>query len=401
MYKLENKKPEVEEKSKKIYKLNEDTYFMCFKPHLRSITSNREENIEGTEHQRLLANMYFMKLLESNGIRTQIKDNKIHNIEEKEGILVKKIKTIPIEFICRYYAAGSIVRLYPSLVKEGQKFKTPLYKFDLKQDIKITGVDDPTLNENYIVGLEILTKQEFKKAKAILASVGEIIRKDLYKNGMKLIDMKIELGFDENNQIVVIDEISQDCIRANDIITGNSLTKDAFRQLKSDKEVLNCYEEFNRRLGINYSKKSIERYKLYEYLRDNDNITADMSNTKMMIVKLMENDRKMKAFCNKKLKEEKKEYEDAKIGKHFHENMPKREILINEISQYIYWLTIIAIAKNVKYENSNIENTIFQILKEIDITAIGESKPITIDEIIQHDLKQLEKKNYLKEVIKK
>lgn len=145
---------------------------------------------------------------------------------------------------------GSIVRLYPSLVKEGQKFKTPLYKFDLKQDIKVSGVDDPTLNENYIVGLELLTEEQFKNAKNILAKVGEVIREDLESKNIKLIDMKMELGFDENGDIIVIDEISQDCIRANDIETGKSLTKDAFRQMKNDNEVLNVYKEFNRRVVV-------------------------------------------------------------------------------------------------------------------------------------------------------
>jgi len=249
-YKIKGIIPEVEGKSKKIYRLDENTYFMCFKPHLRSITYGREENIEGTEKERLKANIYFMNLLEAKGIKTQIKSDKIQEIDGTEGILVKKIKTIPIEFICRYYAAGSIVRLYPSIVKEGQKFKTPLYKFDLKQDIKVAGVDDPTLNENYIVGLELLSKEQFEKAKNILINVGEIINKELQNKGMKLIDMKIELGFDKNGDIVVIDEISQDCIRANDMETDESLTKDAFRQLKSDEEVLNCYKEFNKRLGV-------------------------------------------------------------------------------------------------------------------------------------------------------
>ena len=246
-----NKELKVEGKSKKIFKLNENEYFMVFKPHLRSITSKREENIEGTEKERLKANLYFMNLLESCGIKTQICNNEIQMIDGEEGIIVKEVKAIPIEFICRYYAAGSIVRLYPSLVKEGQKFKTPLYKFDLKQDIKIAGVDDPTLNESYIVGLEILSKDDFEKAKQILAKVGEIIRKTLEKCDIKLIDMKMELGFDKDRNIVVIDEISQDCIRANDVKTEKSLTKDSFRQMKTDEEVLNTYKEFNRRLGIN------------------------------------------------------------------------------------------------------------------------------------------------------
>jgi phosphoribosylaminoimidazole-succinocarboxamide synthase len=248
-YFINGKEPVVEGKSKKIYELDKDTFFMCFKPHLRSITSKREENIEGTDKERLISNMYFMNLLESKGIKTQINSNKIQNIDGVDGIIVKKVKTIPIEFICRYYASGSIVRLYPSLVKEGQKFKTPLYKFDLKQDIKVSGVDDPTLNENYIVGLELLTENQFKEAKQILSKVGEIIREDLENINVRLIDMKMEMGFDEEGNIVVIDEISQDCIRANDIETGKSLTKDSFRQLKSDEEVLNCYKEFNMKLS--------------------------------------------------------------------------------------------------------------------------------------------------------
>lgn len=248
-YFINGKNPVIEGKSKKIYELDKDTFFMCFKPHLRSITSKREENIEGTDKERLISNMYFMNLLESKGIKTQINSNKIQNIDGVDGIIVKKVKTIPIEFICRYYASGSIVRLYPSLVKEGQKFKTPLYKFDLKQDIKVSGVDDPTLNENYIVGLELLTENQFKEAKQILSKVGEIIREDLENINVRLIDMKMEMGFDEEGNIVVIDEISQDCIRANDIETGKSLTKDSFRQLKSDEEVLNCYKEFNMKLS--------------------------------------------------------------------------------------------------------------------------------------------------------
>ena len=51
-YYIKGKEPAVEGKSKKIYELDNNTFFMCFKPHLRSITSKREENIEGTDKQR-------------------------------------------------------------------------------------------------------------------------------------------------------------------------------------------------------------------------------------------------------------------------------------------------------------------------------------------------------------
>ena len=66
---------------------------------------------------------------------------------------------------------------------------------------------------------------------------------------MRLVDMKMELGFVAGGQMVVIDEISQDCIRACDGDTPRSLTKDLFRELKSPEEVTAAYAEFARRLN--------------------------------------------------------------------------------------------------------------------------------------------------------
>ena len=240
----------VEGKSKKIYDIGNGDGFMVFKPHLRSITSNREENILGTEHERLIANRGIMSLLDDIGVNTHIRNFDIKTVDEMEGLIVKQSKAIPIEFICRYYAAGSIVRMFPSLVSEGQKFKEPLYKYDFKQDISVNGVDDPMLNESYIVGLGLLTYNEFISASNMLRIIGNMLRDFLLSKDIRLIDMKMEFGFDSDGRIILIDEISQDCIRANDIKTGESLTKDAFRNMKSDKEVLEVYKEFNRRLGF-------------------------------------------------------------------------------------------------------------------------------------------------------
>lgn len=237
--------PIVEGKSKKIYKIDDNTGFMVFKPHLRSITYNREGNISGTEEERLKAAEFIFKILSDNGIKTQLFNDKIVKINGINGLLVKKIKTIPIEFICRFYAYGSIVRLYPSLVKEGQKLNKMLMKFDLKQDVSIAGVDDPTLNESYIIGLGLLNEEQLRKSKEMLEKIGNILYNHFLERGVKFIDVKMEFGFDNNGEIVLIDEISQDCMRANLISTDETITKDAYRQAKSDKEVLDIYKRFN------------------------------------------------------------------------------------------------------------------------------------------------------------
>lgn len=143
-------------------------------------------------------------------------------------------------------------------------------------------------------------------------------------------------------------------------------------------------------------KESQKRYKLYECIRDNNEITEEMSNTKKLILALMKNDKQVEEYCNRKMLEEKQEVEEAILGEHYHKNMTKREILVNEISQYIYWQTLFAISKKVQYEEFNEEAKIEEILKQVDITKIGEKKPITVNEVIMHDLEQISKKKYLK-----
>ena len=143
-------------------------------------------------------------------------------------------------------------------------------------------------------------------------------------------------------------------------------------------------------------KESIKRYKMYEYIRDNEKITAEMSSTKKLIIKLMKNDEEALKYCNRKMQEEKNEIEKAMIGNHYHENMTKREILVNEISQYIYWQTVIAISKRKSCEYFNEEAKIREILKKVDISKIGETEQISVKEVINHDLEQMEQKEYLK-----
>lgn len=144
----------------------------------------------------------------------------------------------------------------------------------------------------------------------------------------------------------------------------------------------------------------LKRYKIYEDIRDKENITEEMSNTKRIIKNLEKEDEKTIIFCKRKIVEERKEVEEAKTGNHFHENMTKREILVNEISQYIYWLTLISVSKKLSYEESKIENELKEILQQIDIKDIGETEQITIKEIVEHDLEDMKTKQYLKEVVK-
>lgn len=140
-------------------------------------------------------------------------------------------------------------------------------------------------------------------------------------------------------------------------------------------------------------------YEIYEYIRDTNTVTKEISSTKKLMLSLLENNSETIEYCIRKSKEERKEVEDAKIGKHFHKGMTKREILVNEISQYMYWLIIIDVSKKIKYEDTQVFKKIKKIINSIDISEIEETKNVTLDEVIAHDLDNMIQKEYLKCVI--
>lgn len=140
-------------------------------------------------------------------------------------------------------------------------------------------------------------------------------------------------------------------------------------------------------------------YEIYEYIRDTNTVTKEISSTKKLMLSLLENNSETIEYCIRKSKEERKEVEDAKIGKHFHKGMTKREILVNEISQYMYWLIIIDVSKKIKYEDTQVFKKIKRIINSIDISEIEETKNVTLDEVIAHDLDNMIQKEYLKCVI--
>jgi phosphoribosylaminoimidazole-succinocarboxamide synthase len=239
--------PALEGKSKAFYEREDGSWLMRFKPHLRSITWKREEDIGGTEELRMLACDRIFTICEAAGLKTHRNGSLVKGTD---GYLmpVLPMRGIPIEWIARYEAAGSLVRLFPSLVKEGQKFPNPLLKYDFKQDLKVAGVDDPTLNESYICGLNLLDETQLAHAKTLLLKLADLLRRTLDKADIDLLDFKVEFGLDKQGELRIMDEVSQDCIRARDRRNGNSLTKDSFRQGKTPREVLDAYRAFYDRI---------------------------------------------------------------------------------------------------------------------------------------------------------
>jgi len=163
-------------------------------------------NVSGKGKLGLTITRYFFDLMEANGIPTHYLGADL----DKCLLQVRQVTVPRLEFVLRYFTAGSICRRFS--LDAGMPFDPPYLEVTLKDDDQ----DDPLISERLCLLKGLLLPGEYQQALDLLVTVGEVLRAELAELGLKLIDFKIELGFDENRAICIADEITPDIWRVQD-----------------------------------------------------------------------------------------------------------------------------------------------------------------------------------------
>ncbi|MBE7064991.1 MAG: phosphoribosylaminoimidazolesuccinocarboxamide synthase [Ruminococcaceae bacterium] len=163
-------------------------------------------SVEGKGKVGLAVSKYFFELMEKNGIPTHYIDCDID-----QGLMKVRNLTVPrLEFVLRYFTAGSMCRRFT--LDEGIVFDPPYAEVTLKDDEQ----GDPLISERICIMKGILSEGQYDEALDILVKVGAVLREELKKMDLTLIDFKIEIGYDENGKVYVADEITPDIWRVRD-----------------------------------------------------------------------------------------------------------------------------------------------------------------------------------------
>ena len=158
-------------------------------------------SVEGKGKVGLAVSAYFFELMEKNGIGSDI----------EKGLMKVRNLTVPrLEFIVRYETAGSMCRRFT--LPEGIVFDPPYAEVTLKDDEQ----GDPLISERICLMKGILLPGQYEEAIDIVKKVGEVLKVELASMNLKLIDFKIEVGYDESGKIFVADEITPDIWRIRD-----------------------------------------------------------------------------------------------------------------------------------------------------------------------------------------
>ena len=227
-------------KAKKVFKTKDANLCIFeYKDDATAFNGEKKGSFEGKGIiNNQIANLIF-KILEQKGIKT-------HFVEEisKRETLVKKVDIIPLEVIIRNIAAGSFCKRYGTV--EGTVFSSPTLEFSYKND----SLGDPLINDYHAIALNIATREQIEEISKLAFAVNDALI-EIFKNiDIKLVDFKIEVGFDSEKNIILSDEISPDTCRLWDIHTNKKLDKDQFRLDLG--EFADVYHEVYKRLIEKY-----------------------------------------------------------------------------------------------------------------------------------------------------
>ena len=232
-----------EGKAKIIYGTNDkDLVIQHFKDDTTAFNALKKAKIEGKGVLNNRISEHLLNSLAQCGIQTHF----VKRLNMREQ-LIKRAEIIPIEFIVRNIATGSLSKRLG--ISEGTVLEKPLLEYYFKND----DLGDPIIAKEHIYTFEWATEKEIKIIDQMSLRINDLLQGIFRGVGIKLVDFKIEYGRiinknKEINEIILADEISPDTCRLWDMKTEKKLDKDRFR--KDLGNLIEAYQDVARRLGI-------------------------------------------------------------------------------------------------------------------------------------------------------
>jgi len=208
-----------EGKAKRVFATDDEGILLHrYKDDATAFNAKKRGSWEGKGKTNATMSAALFEYLETQGVPTHF----VEQVDD-ESITTKKLEMLPVEVIVRNIAAGSLVQLLG--FEEGRKLKAPIVELCYKDD----DLDDPMLNWYHFRELGV-ADEDLAFCEELGLRVNEILVPFFDEKGVTLVDFKIEVGRDEDGNLMLADEISPDTCRFWDKETGEKLDKDRFRR---------------------------------------------------------------------------------------------------------------------------------------------------------------------------
>jgi len=220
-----------------------------FKDDATAFNNQKKASIEGKGILNNRISEHILSSLSEIGIKNHL----IKRLNMREQ-LVEMVNIIPIEFVIRNIATGSMTKRLG--IEDGTVLDYPLVEYCLKDD----KLGDPIISREHILNFKWLNIIELDFINKQCLRINDYLQGLFRGVGIKLVDFKVEFGKTKSNETIILaDEISPDTCRLWDQETDRKLDKDRFR--KDLGNVSEAYQEVARRLGILHEQSNIRPIK--------------------------------------------------------------------------------------------------------------------------------------------
>ena len=220
-----------------------------FKDDATAFNNQKKSNIDGKGILNNRISEHLLKSLSDIGIKNHL----IKRLNMREQ-LVELVNIIPIEFVIRNIATGSLTKRLG--IEEGTVLDYPLIEYCLKDD----KLGDPIISREHILNFKWLNLLELDLINEQCLRINDYLQGLFRGIRIKLVDFKVEFGKTKSDETIILaDEISPDTCRLWDQETDKKLDKDRFR--KDLGNIVDAYQEVARRLGILHEQSNIRPIK--------------------------------------------------------------------------------------------------------------------------------------------
>tara|TARA_Y100001970_G_scaffold291003_1_gene426646 strand:+ start:9 stop:791 length:783 start_codon:yes stop_codon:yes gene_type:complete len=228
---------------------DKNTVIQHFKDDATAFNNQKKAMIDGKGILNNRISEHILNSLSEIGIKNHL----IKRLNMREQ-LIEFVDIIPIEFIIRNIATGSLTKRIG--IEEGTVLDYPLIEYCLKND----ELGDPVVSREHILNFNWLNSIELDLINEQCFRINDFLQ-GLFKGvGIKLVDFKVEFGKAKSDgKIILADEISPDTCRLWDQKTDKKLDKDRFR--KDLGNLVEAYQEVAKRLGILHEQTNIRPIK--------------------------------------------------------------------------------------------------------------------------------------------
>ncbi|UFP94698.1 phosphoribosylaminoimidazolesuccinocarboxamide synthase [Gloeobacter morelensis] len=209
-----------EGKAKIIYPTPDPAIVLAvFKDDATAFNAQKRGTISGKGAVNATVSAKLFLLLERSGVPTHYIDQPAAN-----QLLFRRLKMIPLEVVVRNIVAGSLAKR--TGLASGTVLGEAIVEFYYKND----ALGDPLLNDEHILTvLATVDALQLAELRRSALQVNAILSAFYHECGIRLVDFKLEYGYDGAGQLQLGDELSPDNCRLWTLEEDRILDKDRFR----------------------------------------------------------------------------------------------------------------------------------------------------------------------------